>query len=77
MFLQKKRIGLHREISTSPSPRHLTRLEQAVKEMSIPEIKSHHKNKPQQNTRNFLIQYTQKLFKEEHRIKPEHNLSML
>ena len=47
----------------SPSPRYATRLDVALKKMSNTEIKCHHRNKPQQNTRNFLIQYTQKLFK--------------
>ena len=45
--------------------------------MSIPEIKSHQKKNQNHNTRNFLIEYTKKIFKEETKNRHDVNYSLV
>ena len=64
MFLQKHRLLQERFRSNSPSPKHTTRLEQAVRKVSVPEIRSHQKGNHHLNPTKHLIEYTRKLFRD-------------
>ena len=69
MFLLKQRFNVNKQKSVSPTLKNATRLEECARKMSSSEIKGHRKNSKRGDTRNYLIEYTQKIFKGDHKDK--------